>query len=151
MVLIVMAVHAPLGEYSGTIDFSGMNVMTRGAIHLAHFKTFAGSEQSVLVGMYVQGRNTIGVIGGSGKVIQGIPYVEKERRPERLTEPGMAECAGVKALLPAKAAGIDNIFTHCFSGMGLMEGHVTGSGPVASFAIDSIKDAAFIEYGTQIV
>ena len=148
---LVMAGHTSLGEGGGAIDFAGVNVMAGRAIHLAHFKTFAGSQQSVLVSMYVQGGDAIYIIGGGGKFIQTIPYREKEGGPEGLTESGMAECAGVKALLSAKAAGINNVFPHCLAGMGLMEAHVIRSGAMASFAINTIKYTAFIEYGAQIV
>jgi len=80
----VVAGHTSLGEKGRVIDLRDVHIMAGGAVHLAILKTFAGREQSVLVSMYVQGGDAIRIIGGRGKIIQGIPYGKGEGGPKRL-------------------------------------------------------------------
>jgi len=146
----IMASHTSLGDQLGAVHFIDMNIVAGGAIHLAHFKTFTGGKQSILVRMNVQRRDAIRVICRSGIMVQRIANQESEGGTKRLSQAGMTECTGVQSLLSAQKPGVNNIFSSFFSGMGLVESHMTGGRPVASFAVNSIDDAAFIEYSAFI-
>ena len=70
--------------------------------------------------MNVQGGDTIGAIGGSRIIIQGISYDKGEGGPEGLPQAGMTKRAGVQSLLPAQETGINDIATRLFAWMSLV-------------------------------
>jgi hypothetical protein len=127
-----------------------MNIMAGGAIHLALCKAFTGGKQSILVSVNIQGRDCICAIRRGGVIIQGVSYHEGEGGSDGLPQAGMAKRAGVQSLLPAQEAGINNIFSSFFAGVGGVESYMIGGGPMASFTVNSKNDAAFVEYGTRI-
>ena len=148
---LVVTVGTPLREQLRIIHLGDMNIVAGGAIHLAHPETFTGSKQSILIRMYVQGGKTSRIIRGSGIIVQGIAHGKGEGGPERRSQAGMAECAGIQPLLPAQEPGIYNIAASLFIRVGLVESYMSRSGSMTFFAVYSIDDAAFIEYSAQVV
>ena len=74
-----MTVHATLGEGPDIPSFVGMRAMAGGAAHrIAHAKTFAGTEQPILVAVYVYIAGFGGCVAYLEIIGQGISRLEFE-------------------------------------------------------------------------
>src|SRR5579872_5723029 len=111
-----------------------MGIMAGGAGHrYADTKTFAGREQSILIGVYIQvNRIDVRRVGGEivGKSISG---EKRKGRGNTSHDPGVTDGANVQVLLPAQGNGI---YKGCLS----PGCHMSRPRAMTSFAIHSIED-----------
>ncbi len=95
--------------------------------------------------MNVQAFFFIVLVIWEGEPGEGVAYCKAEGGLQGVPGTGMAKCAGVQFLLAGHRGGIADIAACCFFRVLLVEGHVLGSGAMASFAIYSIDDPAAIQ------